>query len=796
MFGELLLFGGHVFELAGGHYLAEKLDETIRSRFPRKNHDLEHAVAEAFVEATKELLKCARTPEYANACEALRELPVDRKMTLAQTSLQPLMFGDLGELATVVGGFIAPLTMSNTPDIQSGMRRDLTVGLMYQFGEVLKEEQYQRAWIAFERDMARTIRADVKELVDLSQEQRGDLRRVVEHLDRVEGGDIRVAEVSARFQSIARGMAGILETVQATHDVVLEAMELLRSKRALEIAIEELDQSRSEERMAREGLEASVEGLAAANAKLAAESEIATERLRWAEAAKESAETELATARHLFTEKLTGRLFMGRQRVSVQSVLDRGVKLAADGHPEAASELIDTAEAANRDELVRILSARGDVDLVTGDLEGAARWFQKVVEAKPSDPQGLLTLARVIRMKGELDSDEKAHEKGLREATALYREVIRQRASGASEADPILEDAYQELGDVLESSMQFEETAVVRMKQLELIGHQYGTNSVMYLNAIQRVVRSLIETGDWRGAEPFALEAVERSRRMGHGAERGLASALGNLASIYEALGDVPKAITLAEDALAVLRAVMVEVEEIFLITGNNLAGFYMKVSRNDDAITVLREVVPMAKEAFGRAHQLHIVGLSLLGAAMSKNGLAEALEPLDEAFELAKEFLGGAHPITLMCMNELADYLWRADRDDEALGLAQHVVIGRTKLLGAKHPFTLLAMSNLTRIYKSLRQFEEACEMGGQAWTGRMEVLGPGHPYTIYSTLELGEIHLAMGDEGEAKRFLELALMGYSTMVGPDCPEAVKIRSLLDGSEVPNLGKGNVGDD
>jgi hypothetical protein len=61
MLTEALIFGGHILELAGGHYLAEKLDKAIRSALPERNHDLEHAVGAAFEHTTDNLALASRT---------------------------------------------------------------------------------------------------------------------------------------------------------------------------------------------------------------------------------------------------------------------------------------------------------------------------------------------------------------------------------------------------------------------------------------------------------------------------------------------------------------------------------------------------------------------------------------------------------------------------------------------------------------------------------------------------------------------------------------------------------------
>lgn len=88
-----------------------------------------------------------------------------------------------------------------------------------------------------------------------------------------------------------------------------------------------------------------------------------------------------------------------------------------------------------------------------------------------------------------------------------------------------------------------------------------------------------------------------------------------------------------------------------------------------------------------------------VLAWALSRTGSSQrALDVASRAYEKAQGELGPDSPVTLMALNDVARFKFRAGLVDEGLLLGEEVLARRSALLGEDDPKTLTSLANLLR--------------------------------------------------------------------------------------------------
>ena len=120
---------------------------------------------------------------------------------------------------------------------------------------------------------------------------------------------------------------------------------------------------------------------------------------------------------------------------------------------------------------------------------------------------------------------------------------------------------------------------------------------------------------------------------------------------------------------------------------------------------------------------------------------------------------LGSEHPETLATMSALAYLYSEKRRFDEALNLAEQVMVVRNKVLGREHPDTLTSVINLAVLYRRQGQLTKAEALFQQVLYIREKTLGPDHESTLDTVISLGYIYDDQGRLEEAESMYHRAI-------------------------------------
>ena len=136
----------------------------------------------------------------------------------------------------------------------------------------------------------------------------------------------------------------------------------------------------------------------------------------------------------------------------------------------------------------------------------------------------------------------------------------------------------------------------------------------------------------------------------------------GNLAIAYRKLGRDEEALSMRREVYSGTLKLNGEEHEETLTTANNYAWGLFQLERIEEAKSLLRKIMPVARDVLGKNHYLTlkmrwIYAMALyMDASATLDDLREAVTTLENTERIARRVFGGAHPLTTTIEGNLKD--------------------------------------------------------------------------------------------------------------------------------------------
>ena len=162
-------------------------------------------------------------------------------------------------------------------------------------------------------------------------------------------------------------------------------------------------------------------------------------------------------------------------------------------------------------------------------------------------------------------------------------------------------------------------------------------------------------------ADALSVQEAELSmlRRLGT-STHNILIVQGNLASTYQLLGRLEEALRLKRDVYSGRMKLQGEDCYETLLTANNYSTSLLALERYQEAKTLLRRTVPVARRVLGEGHRLALKIRWLYARVLftdpgsTLDDLRETVATLEEVEQTARRVLGGANPTTADIEREL----------------------------------------------------------------------------------------------------------------------------------------------
>ena len=177
-------------------------------------------------------------------------------------------------------------------------------------------------------------------------------------------------------------------------------------------------------------------------------------------------------------------------------------------------------------------------------------------------------------------------------------------------------------------------------------------------NAARRRAMTILGNGLFAGGHHVDALTVREAdlamkRRLG-GSEEHILNAQNNLAGTYLALGRNDEALSMRRDVYSGHLNLNGEEQETTLRAANNYADSLNSLKRFKEAKALFRKTLPMARRVLGECHDTTLRMRSnyaealFMDAGASLDDVREAVTTLEDGERIARRVLGGAHPTTV----------------------------------------------------------------------------------------------------------------------------------------------------
>ncbi len=261
-------------------------------------------------------------------------------------------------------------------------------------------------------------------------------------------------------------------------------------------------------------------------------------------------------------------------------------------------------------------------------------------------------------------------------------------------------------------------------------------------------------------ARKSAEEALELARESFDEGDPRHATALNNLALVFDRTQCHDRAEALYRQSLEVTVAAEGEESSGYAITLNNLAGVLHRGQRWASAEETYRRALELKRRLAGEDSWSYATSLSGLAATLRAQGRPAEAEPLLlQAAEIDRREFGEDHPDYAETTRNLALYYQAIDADEEAAKWFRRTAQIYRGAFGEVDPGYIENVEDLALHAVAHQRFEEAAELCQEVVEIQRRHLGSGHPRYAASLRKLATVYRTRGDYRQAEALYQRVL-------------------------------------
>jgi tetratricopeptide (TPR) repeat protein len=185
-----------------------------------------------------------------------------------------------------------------------------------------------------------------------------------------------------------------------------------------------------------------------------------------------------------------------------------------------------------------------------------------------------------------------------------------------------------------------------------------------------------------------------------------------------------------------------------------NLAIIYQRLGRQPDAPPLLERALKIYEETLGSQDFRTARGMANLAEAYRLLGRPRDALPLQQrALGITQATLDPGHPDIALGTGNLAVIYTELGREQDALPLLEQAQQLTEAAFGPDHPYTAIQLSNLARTYRNLGRPSDALPLSERALRINQALFGQDHDSTGAQLVELADTYRALGRRDDALR-------------------------------------------
>jgi tetratricopeptide (TPR) repeat protein len=288
----------------------------------------------------------------------------------------------------------------------------------------------------------------------------------------------------------------------------------------------------------------------------------------------------------------------------------------------------------------------------------------------------------------------------------------------------------------------------------------------------QRVIE-LYRAGKYAEAIPLAQQLLAiREKTLGPN-HPDVASALNNLAALYEEQSLYEKAEPLYKQALVIREKTLRPDDPDVAHSLNTLADLYNEQGRYAEASPLYKRVLAIAEKKFSPDGPEVASALTNLALLYQNQGqYPEAVPLFERVLAITEKALGFDHPDVAVVLTRLANLYAAEDHYNEAEPLLKRSLAIREKTKGPDHPGVANALNDLALLYYKQGRFDEAEALYKRELAIEEKLLGPDDPDVAAVLQKLAKLYRTQGRYDDAEPLYKRVLTINEKGLGPDDPD------------------------
>lgn len=319
----------------------------------------------------------------------------------------------------------------------------------------------------------------------------------------------------------------------------------------------------------------------------------------------------------------------------------------------------------------------------------------------------------------------------------------------------------------------YPEAIKIAKRLLDITDKKFGPDHPNVATALNNLALIYQSQGQYAEAEPLYKRSLTIDERALGADHPSVAIALNNLAALYKSQGRYTEAEPLLKRSLSICEKVLGPDHSDVATAVNNLALLYQEQGRYAEAEPLYKRSLAIKEKVLGPDHPEVATALNNLALLYQTQGRAIEAEPVfKRALAVREKALGPDHPDVATAVNNLALLFQGQGRYAEAEPLFKRALAVGEKALGPDHPDVGQTLNNLALLYQEEGRNAEAEPLLKRALAVREKALGPDHPDVGQSLNNLALVYQAQGRNAEAEQLYKRALAVREKALGPDHPD------------------------
>jgi tetratricopeptide (TPR) repeat protein/CHAT domain-containing protein len=351
---------------------------------------------------------------------------------------------------------------------------------------------------------------------------------------------------------------------------------------------------------------------------------------------------------------------------------------------------------------------------------------------------------------------------------------------GLAQSDDELDALNRQVVAFLKAE-KFADAAPLAQRAIQSTKARHGEKDPRYATALNNLAYLYQAQGRHEEAEPLYRRSLA-IREMALGRDhRDVGTALNNLAFLYQAQGRHAEAEPLYKRSLAIRETALGREHVDVAQSLANLALLYKAQARLKEAEPLSKRSLAIYEKALGPQHLDVARSLDTLASLYRAQGrYAEAEPPYKRSLAILENALGTAHPEVASSLNNLALLYQDQGRYAEAEPLYNRILAISEKALGPEHPRMARSLNNLATLYRAQGRLTEAEPLYKRSLVILEKALGREHLDVATALNNLAALYRDRGRYAEAEPLSKRSLAIRETALGRDHPDVATALNTL----------------